>query len=672
MEDEPRSFGVFLCPCGDVYAGYWARPAQDEATSSADGSASASSRSARGRHLRRWPGERGGTRDAMVAPWSPSSSPHASSRSPCGGSSPPVPPQAAGAGPRPCAAPRHAAAAGPLVVHGSAPRREGWGVYLRGHEKYEGEWKSDRRHGLGCEGGRFAERYVGRFANGQRATGLALSKDGAVCIEAWHAGQLASKRPIFSASEDVSSASSRSSSPSSCPGRCSGSTCTSRSPSRSSTIVSVSGAAAERYAQAGGTARCAGTVGPATAATTKRQAPAPATVERSTLQMMEEWSPREVARIVRHLGLGASAAAKLRAHHADGRVLGTLASRVAVPFLREVFGEVAGEVCQTPDPRRKLLVLAVELFLRLRRKLRHPPVTGEFVRQQFPDLEIGEGQLTFGEMVGEGGYAHVHQARWMHVDVAAKAFRVVDTGLPPRSFYSELCTLKGLRHPNITSLLGFCLKPKFIIVTEFVCGGSLFDLLHRTRHPPGWNLQKVLCVSRELCSGMAYLHTKGIVHCDLKSSNVLLNWPGEAKICDFGLAQFLSDKETAPEEGETGISLGCVGTHHWMAPEVLRGERYSKAADVYSFGMVLWEMLSRKVPFQGYTAVQVIGLVGYGQRRPQLPRACPRPLGELVQRALRRKPRSRSSFQALAEQLRRLHRTAVVDVEARLRAFLFG
>merc|ERR1712087_776836 len=99
---------------------------------------------------------------------------------------------------------------------------------------------------------------------------------------------------------------------------------------------------------------------------------------------------------------------------------------------------------------------------------------------------------------------------------------------------------------------------------------------------------------------MVYLHVNNIVHCDLKSSNVLLNGPHQVKLCDFGLSRILG-KETLEEQA--CIAIGCVGTHHWMAPEVLRGEEYSKASDVYSFGMVVWEMVSRKIPFDGYTAM---------------------------------------------------------------------
>lgn len=303
-------------------------------------------------------------------------------------------------------------------------------------------------------------------------------------------------------------------------------------------------------------------------------------------------------------------------------------------------------------------------------------------------MELEKGSITYGDLIGEGGYGAVYQARWMHANVAAKTYRVsskgsVERAFAPRDFYKELSLLCRLRHPNITLLIGFCVQPQYIIVTEFISGGSLFDYLHN-KVPAllgyavkDWNFSNVVGVARGICLGMVYIHANGVVHCDLKSSNVLLTATQEVKICDFGLAHFLGDGSQSDAggpaaKGEATVQMGCVGTHHWMAPEVLRGEEYSKAADVYSFGMILWEMISRKVPFHGYSAVQVIGLVGYGCRRPRTPSGCPEPLGLLLRKALRSQPQSRCSFQELAEHFENLHRNAIIDVEESLLTFLTG
>jgi len=358
----------------------------------------------------------------------------------------------------------------------------------------------------------------------------------------------------------------------------------------------------------------------------------------------------------------------LRAHRVDGLALATLASRSSAPFLNMAFQR--GSHCE-PSSERRLLVVLAEVFVRFHNKLSAPPVSDETLREHFRDLEIPEDAISFHEIVGQGGYGQVHKARWMNVDVAAKAFHTYrggQNGRVAREFYSEVKVLRRLRHPNITLLLGMCLKPQYIIVTEYLPRGSLFDLLHRERHMSEWNLSRLVGIACEICHGMVYLHSHGVLHCDLKSSNILLNTLQEVKICDFGLAHLLE----GVLEDDTSVNIGCVGTHHWMAPEVLRGDAYSKAADVYSFGMIMWEMLTRKVPFYGYTAAQVIGLVGYGRRRPKVPRGCPEPLRAVLHMALRPSGHTRRQFQDIQEELGRLHHSAVISVEESLRTFFQG
>lgn len=375
---------------------------------------------------------------------------------------------------------------------------------------------------------------------------------------------------------------------------------------------------------------------------------------------MKHWTVHEVAHFLDVIGMDTGDVERLRAHKVDGAVLCTLASLSAAPFLQMTFGA---------SPERRLLVIAVRLLLKARQQLIAPQVSAADIRHRFKNDEILEGELEFGDIIGEGGYGRVHKARWMHTDVAAKVFRNREGGRLSRDFCSELSVLQRLRHPNITLLLGFCFREdsassKYILITEYVTGGSLFDVLHRQRHQPEWNLSKVVTTAFEISLGMVYLHFHGIVHCDLKSSNILLTDTREVKICDFGLAHLQALRDQ--------ISLGCVGTHHWMAPEVLRGEEYSQAADVYSFGMILWEMVSRQVPFNGYSSAQVIGTVGYGRRRPRLPGGCPEHLRQVLRKALRPRPHKRRPFNELSEDLRRLHSWTVIEVEESLWTFFAG
>jgi len=102
---------------------------------------------------------------------------------------------------------------------------------------------------------------------------------------------------------------------------------------------------------------------------------------------------------------------------------------------------------------------------------------------------------------------------------------------------------------------------------------------------------------------MLYVHSRKILHCDLKSQNILLTDSWQVKVCDFGLARY---KERFIKENK-----GKTGTPHWMAPEILRGERYAEPSDVYSFGVIVWELLTGSIPYVGRSLAQITGSVGY-------------------------------------------------------------
>ena len=169
------------------------------------------------------------------------------------------------------------------------------------------------------------------------------------------------------------------------------------------------------------------------------------------------------------------------------------------------------------------------------------------------------------------------------MSVAVKTFRQRDTNGAQRSLYAELSVLSLLRHPNVLLLLGVVGPPFYGLVTEYVSGGSLFDLLHKQR--VSLPLMRVVKLAREVALGMSYLHEKGVMHCDLKSPNILLTSNGEVRLCDFGLATIVEaaggpdwwtvaqehqqhqQQQRQQQQDPQAAHLGCVGTHHWMAPE---------------------------------------------------------------------------------------------------------
>eukprot|EP00727_Mastigamoeba_balamuthi_P002316 m51a1_g12081 putative serine threonine kinase (537) ;mRNA; f:3007-5389 len=170
----------------------------------------------------------------------------------------------------------------------------------------------------------------------------------------------------------------------------------------------------------------------------------------------------------------------------------------------------------------------------------------------------------------------------------------------------EIVTLSDIRHPNIVLFMGACTEPhNMFIVTEWMDMGNLLQLISSSHQ---LEKQRGIAILTSTCSALTYLHKCSIVHRDLKSSNILLNENMEVKVSDFGMEAV----KTANK-----ISTLC-GTIAWMAPEVLSSARYSEASDVYSFGIVMSEILSGEVPFKGLNKVVVAREILQG-KRPDIP-----------------------------------------------------
>eukprot|EP00658_Telonema_sp_P-2_P022657 TRINITY_DN19056_c0_g2_i2.p1 TRINITY_DN19056_c0_g2~~TRINITY_DN19056_c0_g2_i2.p1 ORF type:complete len:403 (-),score=91.36 TRINITY_DN19056_c0_g2_i2:293-1501(-) len=228
------------------------------------------------------------------------------------------------------------------------------------------------------------------------------------------------------------------------------------------------------------------------------------------------------------------------------------------------------------------------------------------------DWEITLTELTFKELVGAGSYAEVYHGELNGKQVAIKRFRTKHMSPHEHEqFLNEVHVLASLSHPNI---LGFeaavATAPHFCIVTEYITPGSLQAVLkHAQEYMLPW--PRRVGMACDIAAGMGYLHSfqPPIVHRDLKPSNLLVQSDGLVKVCDFG-----SSRQVVA----TGTMSVC-GTPVYMAPEVLRGERYDESADLYSFGIVLWELLVREVPFKGVIPVVAGMKIAYEGARPAVP-----------------------------------------------------
>ncbi|CAH0474003.1 unnamed protein product [Peronospora belbahrii] len=258
-------------------------------------------------------------------------------------------------------------------------------------------------------------------------------------------------------------------------------------------------------------------------------------------------------------------------------------------------------------------------------------------------LDLNEVRLE--KAVGCGRSGSTYSAWWRGTHVAAK---VVDSSANTQAigeellneFYREVAVVTRLRHPNIVLFLGAAINPpRYCLVFEFMSNGTLTDLIRSRRGPIDF-----FRLASEMAMGMNYLHLCSIMHRDLKSGNVLIDSHGTAKISDFGLSCVL-------EIGSCSDLTAETGTYRWMAPEVIRHEPYSSKADVYSFGIVLWELLARDQPFRGLTPIQAAFAVARQQMRPALPRQTPVKIGELIEHCWHHDPARRPDFSSILEAL---------------------
>ncbi|PRQ15915.1 putative protein kinase TKL-CTR1-DRK-2 family [Rosa chinensis] len=254
------------------------------------------------------------------------------------------------------------------------------------------------------------------------------------------------------------------------------------------------------------------------------------------------------------------------------------------------------------------------------------------------DCEIPWEDITLGERIGLGSYGEVYHGDWHGTEVAVKRFLDQDfLGESLDEFRSEVRIMKRLRHPNVVLFMGAITRaPNLSIVTEFLPRGSLYRLLHRPNNQ--LDERRRLRMALDAARGMNYLHncTPVIVHRDLKSPNLLVDKNWVVKVCDFGLSRmknstFLSSRSTA-------------GTAEWMAPEVLRNEPSDEKCDVYSYGVILWELSTMQQPWGGMNPMQVVGAVGFQHRRLDIPNDIDPAIADLIEKCWQTDPKLRPSF----------------------------
>ncbi|XP_013398993.1 mitogen-activated protein kinase kinase kinase 20 [Lingula anatina] len=246
--------------------------------------------------------------------------------------------------------------------------------------------------------------------------------------------------------------------------------------------------------------------------------------------------------------------------------------------------------------------------------------------------EIDIKDLEFYERCGGGTFGCVYRALWKSQDreVAVKRLLVLD---------KEAEILGVVSHRNIIQFYGAVTKePHYSIVTEYAPLGSLYAFLQQPENV--LDFTQILEWANDVALGMNYLHTEApvrVIHRDLKSKNVVISADWVCKICDFGASRIM---------GST-TKMSLAGTFPWMAPEVIQSLPVSETCDTWSYGVVLWELLTHEVPFKGIEGFQVAWLVVERGERLTIPSTCPPCFAQLMQQCWLEAPKDRPSFRQI-------------------------
>jgi serine/threonine protein kinase len=253
--------------------------------------------------------------------------------------------------------------------------------------------------------------------------------------------------------------------------------------------------------------------------------------------------------------------------------------------------------------------------------------------------------------IGEGGMGEVYKARDLHLDrfVALKSLPPEKVADPDRKrrFVQEARAASALNHPNIVTIHDISQEGGIdFIVMEYVAGKTLDELIPRR----GMRLPVALKYAVQIADALARAHGAGIIHRDLKPSNLMVDEHGLVKVLDFGLAKLT--EAYGPEAETAGTSTGegtVLGTAAYMSPEQAEGKKVDPRSDIFSFGSVLYEMLTGQRAFQADTRASTIASILRDEPKPvsQVAKGLPREVERIVKRCLRKGPERR--FQTMAD-----------------------
>ena len=269
-----------------------------------------------------------------------------------------------------------------------------------------------------------------------------------------------------------------------------------------------------------------------------------------------------------------------------------------------------------------------------------------------PTIPLSEIKIDYATRLGSGGYADVFKGTWGGTEVAIKKLQTdVLAEKTLISFQNEAKKHADFRHPNIVILYGIALGPNqyFMIMAKMSC--SLRDLLLNAT--PLTMVQKYV-IAQGIAEGLCYLHSNGVIHRDLKSGNILIDVEKNylPYISDFGLSEIKSDIENQKSSADSRKQT-ITGSPRWMAPELFKNWPCTVQTDVYAFGVVLWEILTKETPFGTTASTRDIAARVRRGERPVIPEGSPVAFVNLMKGCWQQNPKKRpAEFRLIADTLR--------------------
>jgi serine/threonine protein kinase len=267
-------------------------------------------------------------------------------------------------------------------------------------------------------------------------------------------------------------------------------------------------------------------------------------------------------------------------------------------------------------------------------------------------LQIQFKQLTLLKEIGHGSFGYCHTALWKNVKVVVK--RPHAQSFDRREFMREAVMLDKLKnHPSVIRFLGACFDPASpALILEYAEEGTLETLLMKQKkfNTNDWKDQlQLIRMAAEAASGVVYLHEEKIIHRDISARNVLVTKSFQCKLNDFGMSRLLADQR------DVGQTKATTGPLRWMSPESLREKSYSEKSDVWMFGVLLYEMFVRQVPYEEMSPLECAMHVLANGNTLTMPSSVPYGLRDIFASCMVLDPSKRPTMEQLHKRLVTLH-----------------